>query len=420
MVRLRAGQLWLKLRYLSKTRLEFINSKVFSSKMLRYILLGTVIKNRRLKMIFYILAAFNAMRKYRIDREIAGFHITQEQKYLDFHNVTDSDCPLDYRFRKDDLPKILHLLGLKDFRMDNGAVVCAQEALLITFHRFAFPRRLFDMEKMFGGELSRISRIITYVMNFIYHRHGFRIENALSFWAPYFAASRRAFQLQARSLNNGVLPVYTQNVGLSIDGTLLKCNRRTGALQRNMYSKKKGHGFAFQGLHDARGLIIDMNGPYVGRYNDHMMVYESNIIDRLTTVLASIPNGDPHIHVTADKLYVPSELIKPLYKGNLTAAAAHDNSIMTPIRACVSEFGFCDIAENWKGLFFKRAIKPAEAPYGIYYLVCSLFQNIHSLLYGNRTLEYFCKTAGVSEVLALPGNILELYFSFKELEEEEE
>ena len=91
---------------------------------------------------------------------------------------------IDYRFKLRDLPRILNCLGPKDFTLDNGTVCKAKEALLMALYRFSFPRRLFDMEVKFGGELSRISRMITYVMKFVFRHHSFRVQNGLKLWAP--------------------------------------------------------------------------------------------------------------------------------------------------------------------------------------------------------------------------------------------
>ena len=84
----------------------------------------------------------------------------------------------------------------------------------------SFPKRFFEMEDKFGYELSRLLRMCTYVVKFIIAHHEFRMKNALKFHVHRFLKSKLAFQLKTKALNNNILPVYTQNCGLIIDGTL--------------------------------------------------------------------------------------------------------------------------------------------------------------------------------------------------------
>lgn len=412
MVRLRMGQLWIKKRYLGKTRLEVTKLKILGKRINHFLAFAFIAENIHEKNMFLAFAALYCEQRDEIDRDLIGLHTTKERLYLNFESVKVDECSAKFRFFKKDLHRILKCFGLKDFRDTNGAIVLAEEALLVTFCRFARPRTLLDLEDIFGGELSRISRIVTYVMKFLYSRHWFRVKDALRFWAPYLPASKRAFQLKAMDTNGGNVPRLFENCGVSGDGTLLSTCRRTGALQRNMYGHK-GHGLAFHGVYDARGICLDMAGPFVGRYNDLMMVAECNLEERFQEALASVPGGDQNIHIVCDKLYVTGDVIKAMYKGDMTDAAAHDNTIISPIRTNCAELGFGQIEEIWKGLFTVRAIKPGESPYGMFYLVCVLFQNVYTLLYGGHSQEYFNSTNGIPEMLALPENILELYFEFQ-------
>jgi len=154
-----------------------------------------------------------------------------------------------------------------------------------------------------------------------------------------------------------------------------------------MYSRKKGHGYAFQSVTDANGLILDLSGPYVGRYNDLMMFRESRIEERLINAITQTNLADKYIDILADKIYAITERVRPLHKGAMTVEEQVDNAVMSKIRV-PEEWIFGKIEENWKGLFHKRKVKVAESPHGKYYLMCALFTNIHTILYGSQSQSF--------------------------------
>jgi len=77
--------------------------------------------------------------------------------------------------------------------------------------------------------------------------------------------------------------------------------RRKGTLQRNTYGHK-GYSLGFHGVLDARWLCLCMVGPYVGRYNDLMMIVACGLVERFQEALESVLDGDRNIHIVTDKL----------------------------------------------------------------------------------------------------------------------
>jgi hypothetical protein len=74
-----------------------------------------------------------------------------------------------FRFEKKDMLELLQCLGVEaHFRLDNGVWVNSQESLLVTLRMLASSQRLVDLEAIFGYDISQLSRIFNYVMNFIY------------------------------------------------------------------------------------------------------------------------------------------------------------------------------------------------------------------------------------------------------------
>jgi hypothetical protein len=106
--------------------------------------------------------------------------------------------------------------------LPNQSVVNGQEALLmVTLFKFAKKATdLYDMEKVFGWQSSRLSRIIKYVTLYIYKHHNHRLH-ALHFHAPRLALSKKAYREKTKLINNGHhFPLYTRECALSLDGTL--------------------------------------------------------------------------------------------------------------------------------------------------------------------------------------------------------
>jgi hypothetical protein len=176
-----------------------------------------------------------------------------------------------------------------------------------------------------------------------------------------------------------------------------------------MYGNK-GHGYAFQAVTDAFGLIVDLSGPYVGRYNDHMMRLESRIEERLELVLTA--EQLPTINLLTDKLYGAGTFVRPLYRGLLVAAAQQENNVNSAIRTS-GEWPFGKIAENWQGLFLVNGVKPLESPHGKNYALCALLTNAHTILNGSQSQSYFSRPAGSCTVnLDFSNTFMEDYFSF--------
>ena len=131
----------------------------------------------------------------------------------------------------------------------------------------------------------------------------------------------------------------------------------------------------------------------------------SNIEDRIRRTMDIVFPEGMTLHMLADKLYTCTEMTRPLYSGDLTAEAQISNNTMQLVRL-PHEWTFGKVEETWKGLFFKRAVKPKESPCAAYYIACIILTNAHTLLYGSEAHTYFSK----EHHLAMPS--LEEYFAF--------
>ncbi|KAJ1397486.1 hypothetical protein B484DRAFT_301350, partial [Ochromonadaceae sp. CCMP2298] len=57
------------------------------------------------------------------------------------------------------------------FKLDNGSVVNGQEGMLVMLKFLAAPLRLIEAEQYFGWELTRLSRIKNWMLQFVYKKH---------------------------------------------------------------------------------------------------------------------------------------------------------------------------------------------------------------------------------------------------------
>jgi len=123
MERPRVGKLWLKHRYAGKTRHEVV--ALLHYKRTQPMILACALLTDENDLIFILLTycAFLQFKIDKINQVIQSVHVTQERLYLNFHNVIESECPIDFRFKLSDLLRILKCFGLKDFYIDNGAIV---------------------------------------------------------------------------------------------------------------------------------------------------------------------------------------------------------------------------------------------------------------------------------------------------------
>jgi hypothetical protein len=171
MVRLKLRNTSLYRRYCAMNQLEVLRAANYTLRAKRVLLFATRAQGAEMRRKLLLLALICFYQKYPIERQILYTPPTQpEEKYLRFFNTEPSNCPIDYRFRLDQLPRLLRCLRITSFVMDNGVWVNPQEALLILLHRLAYPCRWTSMAKIFGGEFSRLSRIFSTLRTFILNR----------------------------------------------------------------------------------------------------------------------------------------------------------------------------------------------------------------------------------------------------------
>ena len=176
---------------------------------------------------------------------------------------------LNFVYRRD-IPRLSDALQLLH------KIVCCQEtvankieALCILLKRLSYPCRFSDMVPFFGRNLTEVCLIFNYVLDYIYNR----VNHLLSFW------NQDILQPDKLALYCNVIPQKTaslQNCCRFDDGNVLRisCPKVNQNIVYNGH--KRGHGIKFQSL--SNGLIGNLNGSYMGKRHDSIMLHESGLL----------------------------------------------------------------------------------------------------------------------------------------------
>lgn len=160
--------------------------------------------------------------------------------------------------------------------------------------------------------------------------------------------------------------------------------------QRNLYSGyKKGHGYKFQALIVACGLLFDIYGPLPGRRNDWFMWTDS----RLGQFLRALPlhaSGKPYYIYGDSGYYLWKDILVSGFKGRyLTAREEKFNTTFNTPRTSV-EWGFRSVTQMWRSLNMVEEQKVGRTAVGYQYLAACLLTNFLTCLDGtNQTAAYF-------------------------------
>jgi hypothetical protein len=166
------------------------------------------------------LAMVAAVRVEDIGRDLDYLSQPVARKYLTFASANPNSFPAYFRFRLEDMTRLMRCLRIPAyFMLDNGSVVNGQEGLMVALRLLAYPLRLIDVEEFFGWEITRLSRIKTWVMKFMYKMHKHRVQNYLHWHVQYIERCRLAMRAYKTKLSpTGTLAYRTRNVAWIVDG----------------------------------------------------------------------------------------------------------------------------------------------------------------------------------------------------------
>lgn len=310
-----------------------------------------------------------------IDRPLrVPFHLEQ---------ITDGDIFLSFRFSREDLPRLLLELKIPDVvRLDNGSVFCGMEALCVLLRRLAYPNRLVDIKHIFRRQKGELSKVFNWMLNHVNEKFGHLLSTLNLCWLRVEDMVNFARAIQAKG---SPLP----NVWGFIDGTFRPCCR-PGRDQRALYSGHyRLHGIKFQAIMAPNGIIVNLDGPWVGRRHDAGMLQESGLLDMLREKMHDL--GQTFL-LYGDPAYPISEVIEgPFRQGAapLTQVETNFNERMSGVRISV-EWGFGEVVQQFAFLDFSKNLKIGLQSVGKYYAVGTILTNCRVCLgYGGKTADFF-------------------------------
>lgn len=124
-----------------------------------------------------------------------------------------------------------------------------------------------------------------------------------------------------------------------------------------------------------------------GRKHDSGMLADSGLLDNLEQFAFS-PTGEP-MCIYGDPAYpLRVHLQCPFRNGILTPQMIAYNRAMSSVRVSV-EWVFGDIVNYFKFTDYKKNLKVLLSNIGKQYIVCAIFHNALTCLYGNKVSDYF-------------------------------
>ena len=299
---------------------------------------------------------------------------------FNLNSMSVEECNLNFRFQKDDIPRLADVLGIPEYMHSASQTKWSQiEAICVVLRRLAYPNRLHDIIPTFGRSKTELSQIFNVTCRFIYDNHGHLLTDFNQRWLE--PASLRRFT-EAVSAKGSAL----DNCWGFIDGTLRAMCRPGVDQEENYNGHKRVHGLKYQSIIAPNGLIANMYGPFVGRRHDSAMLEASNV--RMDLQNLQDDNGRL-VCIYGDPAYPLSpELMAPFPTVNLQQEEAHFNYQMSRVRQSV-EWGFKKIISQFAILDYKKNLKLHLQPVALYYLVGTIMTNCHTCMYGSEVSEFF-------------------------------
>ncbi|XP_028411590.1 protein ALP1-like isoform X2 [Dendronephthya gigantea] len=280
---------------------------------------------------------------------ILAFYIMNEpQSHLSFtidlDKIDENACINLFRFAKNDIHQLLLHFSIPAFyKCPNGTVASGLEAFLILLRRLTYPNRLSDLCFLFGRPEPELSMIVHQILNDIYERYHYLLEELDQNWIQV--------DVFARAIHDSGSPI--KNCWGFIDGTLRPCCRPIRN-QRILFSgHKRVHGLKFQSVVCPNGLISNLYGPIAGKHHDAFMLHESKLLPKLEDLFRP-----PQIFTLyGDPAYpLRPHLLAPYRGAAVTRDQQSFNKSMSKLRVSV-EWTFGKLVQYFAFLDFKKNLK---------------------------------------------------------------
>lgn len=296
---------------------------------------------------------------------------------------SDADAIRFFRFDRPGIVTLARCLRLPTpIVLVNGGVVDPVEAVAVLLYRLSYPRQLADMTKRFRRDVSTLSRIYLFMIDWIVQE----FKDLIYFANDVVSARMRAYCRVVKNAGASMDTVFG-----FIDGTKVPICRPQSVegldVQRACFSgHKRQHCLSFQGVVAPDGLFIHFWGPVEGSRHDATLLRMSELFP----YMESRPEVFSGCVLYGDPAYPISDFITAPHKGTgLTSAEKQFNKDMSSVRESV-EWGFGRIKTLWSFLDYRKQQKIGLSPVGKAVLVGAFLTNCHTCYFGgNQISDYF-------------------------------
>ena len=315
---------------------------------------------------------------------------------FNFNRFSNLECVSNFRFRKDDIPRISHAIDWPTtltHTKRNGFGVTPILAACILLRRFASPCRWSDVEEFFGKHASHLSEIFWETLEQFLDK---RLHLLMGPIGKQFVARKAPVYSAAVEKKS----LVTSNCIGFIDGTVIGIARPKGnMMQQVVYNgHKRKHALKYQAVTTPDGLILHAYGPMEGRRHDWTMYVKSDLDSQLADCLNT--NGRQFCLYGDSGYNRRIYLDVPFQGSNLIASQTVANVNMSKSRVTV-EWIFKEIKLYWTAVDFKRKLRVEQLPAGTLYTGAMLLTNIRNCCYPNSVSQYFdCQPPTLDEYLS--------------------
>jgi hypothetical protein len=304
-----------------------------------------------------------------------------------------------FRFHSpEDILRLITGLGFPPRVKIKRYSLTAEEIVLISLKRLAYPLRWSDIKRDFPGRCRTKLRVaFFYFLDFMIANWGYLILNNREYWVEKMADQAEAIRIKLANLPwvNWRLqfPPANQpggfNIFAFIDNTMIKMCRPGGGpltdgeaaprlpkeIQQAWWTGwKKLHGMKWQSVTMANGMDFEIWGPVSVRHPDAFTLNGSAIEEKL----AQCQEGRPlKFKMYGDSAYFDDEFL-----------ATGGGRGMSSVRESV-EWGYKDLKTIWKVCDWRNVLKLRDQPVAKIMFVCFLLKNIHTTFYACQTAVHF-------------------------------
>ncbi len=297
---------------------------------------------------------------------------------FDLELFSNEECKQYFRFAKQDLFNLCDMLVMPPEYTSKLRLCWSNvEGLCTLLRRLAYPNRLSDMVPLFGRSVSQLSDVVNVTMANLFLRHAHLLTTVSQNWLNHEQYTQAVFAKGAA----------LDNIWGFIDRMVRRtCKPKFG--QRDLFSgHKRYHCLKYQHVMLPNGIIAHSFGPFHGRHNDAAM-YRESALDGLISTIRDTQGRQLALYGDGGYGACPW-LLTPFRRTQITTAERQAFNTMMSNSCIAVEWGFGKVSTLFAFVNFYHNQKVFLQNFGQYFLMATIFANLHTCMYGSEISSYF-------------------------------